>query len=321
MKLSVVIPTHQKLDLLRRTLAALAAQTLPPVDWELVVVDDGSTDGTGEWLRAEAARWQGRMTVVSPAVNVGRAAARNLGVQAARGSWLLFLDDDILAPPELLASHLHLLESATGQGVIGRVETAPELVDGPHFQYIDTRGAAKCTGEFVPARYLVTQNTVVSRKAMNTVGGFDEAFRAYGFEDMELGFRLEAAGVVFRRLPGPVPLHVHHHTLDQWLAKKRECGHGPLQRIAARHPRRIREMRLGAALAPRSVLERLIAALSRTALPSLLTRLASHWPVNGRSSARCFPLYARCLDLLVLLTYCQGVRDHEAKADTAVMTG
>jgi hypothetical protein len=68
------------------------------------------------------------------------------------------------------------------------------------------------------------------------------------------------------------------------------------------------------------VLERLIAGLSRTALPSHLTRIVALWPVNEQLEARCFPLYARCLDLLVLLTYCQGVRDHEEDAASTVMT-
>ncbi|MBK6898246.1 MAG: glycosyltransferase [bacterium] len=321
MKLTVVIPTRDKLPLLQRTLAALAAQTAPAPDWDLVVVDDDARDGTGAWLAAARAAWGGRLTVVSPGRNVGRAAARNLGARAATGEAVLFLDDDIVAPPELLAAHLALLARHPGDGTIGLVRTAPELVDAPHFRYIDTRGVAKVPGDEAPARFLVTQNTAVPRAALLAVGGFDEAYRAYGFEDMDLGFRLEDAGVRFRPLRDPVPEHVHHHTLDQWLAKKRECGHGPLQQLARRHPHRLREMRLAALFAdsggrPRRRGLRLPARL----LAWKLRFLAGHWPCGPGHRPRAFPLYARCLDLLVLTTYCLGltdpVSDHPAPGES-----
>jgi len=311
-KLSVVVPTRDKLPLLQRTLAALAAQTAPAADWDLVVVDDDARDGTAAWLQAARQQWGERLTVVAPGRNVGRAAARNLGVRAATGEAVLFLDDDIVAPPGLLAAHLALLARHPGDGTIGLVRTAPELVDAPHFHYLDTRGIAKVRGEEAPARYLVTQNTAVPRAALLQAGGFDEAYRAYGFEDMDLGFRLQDAGVRFRALREPVPEHVHHHTLWQWLAKKRECGHGPLQQLARRHPHRLREMRLDVLFTladgqarPRGRGWRLPARL----LAWKLRVVAAHWPCGPGHRPRAFPLYARCLDLLVLTTYCLGLTD------------
>ncbi len=115
MNLSVVIPTLDKEPLLRRTLAALAAQDAGSGrTWEVVVVDDGSRDGTAGLLAAAAARPGARLRVVSPGRNVGRARARNLGARAARGRWILFLDDDIVAPPGLLAAHLDAAGGPSG---------------------------------------------------------------------------------------------------------------------------------------------------------------------------------------------------------------
>jgi glycosyltransferase involved in cell wall biosynthesis len=108
MILSVVIPTLDKQALLERTLTALRAQDPGTADWQIVVVNDGSTDGTADYLAA-LVRNEPRLEVVSPARNVGRAAARNLGWRRADGRWVLFLDDDILAPPGLLAAHLKVL--------------------------------------------------------------------------------------------------------------------------------------------------------------------------------------------------------------------
>ena len=191
MRLSVVIPTYNKLPLLERTLAALAAQELPANHWETIVVDDGSSDGTADFL----AQWSGdparNLRVVSPGRNVGRASARNLGIRAAAGQWILFLDDDILAPPGLLAAHLEMLQRSPGCGTIGRVRTESALVDGLHFHYLDSRGIAKIRQSNVPARYFVTQNAAVPRRALLNINGFDEEFAAYGLEDMEVAFRLE----------------------------------------------------------------------------------------------------------------------------------
>ena len=105
MKLSVVTPTFNKRALLERTLAALRAQELPKgTGWEIVVVDDGSTDDTAAWLAAQAAvPGSPQLRVVSPGGNVGRARARNLGARAARGQWIVFIDDDIVARLVLIA--------------------------------------------------------------------------------------------------------------------------------------------------------------------------------------------------------------------------
>lgn len=318
MKLSVVIPTRDKRPLLERTLGALAEQTLASESWEAIVVDDDSSDDTAAWLSREAAHWGGRLKVVSPTRNVGRAAARNLGAAAAAGDRILFLDDDVLAPHGLLAAHAELGAAYPGDGAIGLVRTDPELVDAPHFRYIDTRGAAKVGGDFVPARYLVTQNTAVPTRAFRSVAGFDESFRAYGFEDMELGFRLEDAGVRFRPLREPVPLHLHHHTQDAWLAKKRECGRGSLLPLVRRHPERRREMRLhwlvdARGKPARGIAPALLRIASRPGAAGALQRLLAVWPTDGAHDPRFRSLYGRGMDLLVMTAYCQGLS--EAFAD------
>lgn len=312
MIVSVVIPTRNKRPLLARTLAALEAQAGGPEAWEIVVVDDASTDGTAELLASSAARPGSRLRVVRCDANVGRAAARNRGAAAATGRWLLFLDDDILAGPGLLAAHLSRLAAGAGVGTIGRVRTAPEIVDAPHFHYLDTRGAAKVAGDTVPARYFVTQNAAVPREAFWAVKGFDERFSAYGFEDAELGFRLADRGLRFLAVPGPAPCHLHHHTLGQFLAKKRECGRWALPLLARLHPARIPEMRLHWAIdaglrpAPSPVV-RAFRAWARGRGPEKLQAGLEGWPVRSGQRPAWPSLYARALDLLVMAAYRQGL--------------
>ncbi len=314
--LSVVIPTHSKRALLQRTLAALVAQELPAgTEWEIVVVNDGSTDDTGAWLEQAGAGPGSRLRVVTPPANVGRARARNLGAEAARGRWLVFLDDDIVAPPGLLAAHLELLGRHPTDGTIGYAVTAPELVDAPHLRYLDTRGVARLGPGPAPGRYFVTQNAAVPRAAFAAVGGFDEAFLSYGFEDMEVAFRLEdRAGVRFHCLPSPVPVHVHHHTFSQLLAKRRECGRGSLRLLAERHPGRLREMSLhhvidGPGQPKAGAVSRLLRAALDAGLAAPLTPLLARWPLGRGPRPPAFGLYVRLMNLAVLAAYRQGVRE------------
>jgi glycosyltransferase involved in cell wall biosynthesis len=316
--LSVVMPSYNKCELLAQSLEALCYQDLA-VDWEIVVVNDGSTDETESFLAAESRRSPRRLQVVRPNRNVGRAAARNLGVRAALGRWILFLDDDIVAPPGLLSAHLDRLTGTQRSGTIGCVLTAPDLVDAPHFHYLDTRGVAKVKGEIVPARYFVTQNAAVPREALLAIGGFDERFSAYGLEDMDLAFRLEdQQNITFLPVREPVPRHVHHHSLAQYLAKKKECGYGSLPLMAQVHPHRIVEMKLHWVIdppgsPPPSWVVRLARRLAGGPFASALDRCVRLWPVRGRSRPFCWPLYYRCMDALVLSAYHQGLAEAAGK--------
>lgn len=100
---SVVIPTYNRQRLLERALASVQAQTLPPA--EVIVVDDGSSDGTAEWVAAE----HPRVILLRSDANQGPAAARNRGITAAREKWLAFLDSDDEWRPEKLRRQMEAL--------------------------------------------------------------------------------------------------------------------------------------------------------------------------------------------------------------------
>jgi len=313
MDLSVVIPTLNKVALLERTLTALEDQELTGFAWEIVVVDDGSGDGTAAMLASRAERQDSRVRPASPGRNLGRAGARNFGARHAAGRYLLFLDDDIVVPPGLLAAHLALLVAHPGDGTIGYAVTEPSLIDAPHFHYLDTRAVAKLAPGPAPAKYFVTQNAAVPRDAFLSVDGFDEEFAAYGFEDMEVAFRLEeSAGVSFHALKQPVPQHVHHHTLAEYFAKKRECGMRSLSHLAEKHPDRLAAMGLNLVIDP--------PGRQRDGWPIRLLRhgaqgwpgravqaLVCHWPTGHNSRPRWPRLYFRFMDLAVFACYRQGL--------------
>lgn len=308
-----------KVDLLRQTLDALKNQDAGPGrDWEIVVVNDGSTDTTGKFLESmDGTGCNPLLRVVSPPHNVGRAKARNLGARAASGHYILFMDDDIVAPAGLVAAHLDLLEKLPGSGTIGYAVTDPTVVDAPHFAYLDSRGVAKLSSGPAPGRFFVTQNAAVERKSFLSIGGFDEDFSSYGFEDMEVAFRLEnEAGVKFQALTSPVPLHVHHHTLEEYLDKKIECGRHSLPHLARLHPQRIPEMKLHHAVdyegqAGMGWLTRFIRLIAASPLSLVLRGLLNHWPTAVGKQPALSSLHHRLMDLMVLVCFRQGVMEDD----------
>ena len=111
MDISVVIAAHNQRDRLRLVLSGLAVQSFSEAQFEVIVVDDGSTDGTGDFLRAYE---QMPISVISLDANVGRCRARNIGIAEARGDLVAFLDGDALPGPDWLAQHWQLFQCYNG---------------------------------------------------------------------------------------------------------------------------------------------------------------------------------------------------------------
>lgn len=120
---SVVIPTYNKLSRLSLVLATLARQTYPTDRWEVVIADDGSTDGTAAHLASHVYTF--RLRCLS-APRAGRSAARNRGLQHATSDIVVFIDDDMLLPPEFVAEHARL-QGGSLAITHGRIVTISEL--------------------------------------------------------------------------------------------------------------------------------------------------------------------------------------------------
>lgn len=195
---SVVIPTHQRREALRRALLSLADQTADAGAYEVIVSVDGSSDGSEEMLAALALPYDLHVTASSPAR--GRAAACNSALALARGEVLVILDDDMQVVPKFLASHRAHHPAGSRRCVLG---AAPIELDGAspraarHVQekfnsHLDR--LAEPDHEFVP-RDFYSGNASLRTEVMREVGGFSESFTVYGNEDIDLWLRLRAAGV------------------------------------------------------------------------------------------------------------------------------
>ncbi len=196
MDASIVIPTYNKLSQLKATLGSLEALDYPRESFEVVVVDDGSEDETASFL--SAANLDLELRVLCHQSNQGRAAARNTGVRQARGRVVVFLDDDMEAAPELLMAHMRGHSEGHKMVVLGNVRRAPGVRSTALVRYLDSRGVHKLKpGRPIPFRYFITNNVSVERDFLIEVNLFDERFRKFGGEDLELGYRLDKAGARF----------------------------------------------------------------------------------------------------------------------------
>lgn len=238
-EISVVLPTYNRLETLLRCLEALDQQSIGPARSEIVVVDDGSTDGTAEVISARPG-----VRYIRQPRNGGPAAARNAGVRAAQGTWVLFIGDDIIAPPELLEQHLAAHEAASGDhvAVLGYAPWGQDqqvtplmryLFEGRSFQQF--RYHAIADRDNVPFGFFYTCNLSVNRRFLLQHGLFDEEFRhAYG-EDTELAYRLQRHGlrIVFR----PEIVGHHYHPTSYASARRRTRVAGEVAVLMARkHP-------------------------------------------------------------------------------------
>jgi glycosyltransferase involved in cell wall biosynthesis len=197
---SVIIPTFQRRDLAVAAVESLGDQTVDHGSFEVVVVVDGSTDGTADRLRSMSVPVS--LTVVERE-NQGKGAACNAGARAASGEILLVLDDDMKADRRMIAEHLRAYEELRADAVVGLIEHDPEspvnvISDEVRREFEhDAREWGDAFGPLPPDRLFVGAQFSVRSALYRAVGGFDESYTRrgrYGHADQELGIRLRAAG-------------------------------------------------------------------------------------------------------------------------------
>jgi len=227
MRFSIIIPTHNRKETLRRSLSAAIVQDY--LNYEVIVVDDGSSDGTGEMVRREFPH----VRCIRQEPNRGPAAARNRGIEAATGEIIAFTDDDCLVPPNFLsrlADGYCRYPEAVGVG--GYLEAPDALLQTNPFACYEAyvthqvyqAGPEEYLGGFeCPAG---GTNSMSYRKAvLLEVGGFDETFPYAAGEDADLKWRVVQRG--YRLLYVPVKVtHLQPYQFRSFWRQYRRHGYG-----------------------------------------------------------------------------------------------
>ncbi len=216
MEASIIIPTYNRRDTLKRVLNRLFNQTYPKDAYEVIVIDDDSTDDTGVMVKKLSAPcslrylWQEKK---------GPAAARNYGLSKAQGEVIIFVDSDIIVGSDFIEEHLSYHKKH--DRVIVR---APVIRTQNRDNPIGER--MKLT-DFSSA-FFATGNTSVKKSFLSQAGPFDEDFKEYGWEDLEMGERLRKLGLSVKTNKRAVGYHyqkkLHLADLPQLCAKEEIRG-------------------------------------------------------------------------------------------------
>lgn len=228
---SVVITTFNRADALALTLARLADQTLPAADYEILVTNDGSTDGTDALLAAADLACE--LRTFRHEVNRGIAAGRNLAIGHARGDYIVMVSDDVLVPRDFLALHISTLRRFPGYWVVGGFEQLGSLTDTAFGRYLDRlergfeqeRKAAPVEANIWEMTWPSARNLSLPRVDLAVTGVFDEQFRS-ACEDQDLAHHARQAGIGFLYNADITCLHNDQVAdLARCCAQQRRFGH------------------------------------------------------------------------------------------------
>ena len=238
-KISVVIPTYNCREVLGRCLDALAGHDRRG-ECEVIVVDDGSTDGTQDLLRGRADRFPAELRFFHQD-HRGPAAARNLGVKNSTGGSVLLLGADMIADGALLGEHLdwHERHPEETVAVLGHIAWARGIPTTPFLRWLE-HGAQFAYPLIqdptdVPYRFFYSSNISLKKGFLLKHGLFDEDFPHAALEDFELGYRLSKAGL--RIIYDPKAVAYHDHLMDQMgFARRSRLAGEALCILHRKHP-------------------------------------------------------------------------------------
>jgi glycosyltransferase involved in cell wall biosynthesis/peptidoglycan/xylan/chitin deacetylase (PgdA/CDA1 family) len=241
---SIVVPSYERRDVLVATMGTLARLRCP---WpcELIVVVDGSTDGSAEAARTVEMPFPTRVIWQE---NSGAAAARNRGAAEARGQFILFLDDDMSADPDLLVAHEEVL-SQGADAAVGHIPVDPSsarnlLTAGvERWARLRHTRLARSSGQLTLPD-LLTGQLSVRRDVFARANGFDEQFNVageFGAEDTDFLYRLLSSGATVRYAPRAVSYQKYVVTPDQYLRQWRQGGRADAV-LVRKHPELARSL-------------------------------------------------------------------------------
>ncbi len=239
--LSVIIPSHNRREMLLTVLRAFEQQTIGPERFEVIISLDASTDGSAEAVLE--INWPFAVRTTVPRTR-GASSARNAGASLARAPRLVFLDDDIVVAPGFLAAHLRAASDNPGAVVMGESTPAIDKTDwfslGMKRWWQDHFQKVRDPGHRFSHLDVMSGNMSLDKALFDRVGGFDLSLKIPR-EDYELGYRLSLAGAPITFEPLACGLHYERSDMARSFARARQEGTADVQ-IARKHPALFRNL-------------------------------------------------------------------------------
>jgi glycosyltransferase involved in cell wall biosynthesis len=308
-RLSVAIATYNRREELPQVLGSLARQDYPPEQFEVLLVVDGSRDGSAEVARSLELPYRLR---VFEQENRGTAVARNRGVREAEGAIVVFLDDDIRPEPQFLAVHARAHREGDDRIALGYCPPATPT---------DTVWAITLRNWWEDHYRLKAQpehqwtfidcsegNASLKRELFLSLGGYDESFPKSSRHDWELGVRLLEAGVRFSYHPEAKAWHHYSTRLEATLAKTREAGRMDVL-LASKHPRVVGQLPLANVAWLLASRPRVTSRGYRAASSLIVESPIGHPLLHVLEAVRLRRRYRKRVDSLLVRAYLLGVLD------------
>jgi GT2 family glycosyltransferase len=269
---SVVIPTHNRAESFPLILRRLMAQDVGADRFEIIAVDSASGDRTPQMLEEQVQRYSNLTTLRSE--KPGAAAARNMGLEAAKAALVVLLDDDILVGPDFIRQVMRAHREHSGRVLLGRIIAPWDDSTDPFERYLlqvqDVNIYDFPDNANVPPNYFYTACVAIPREALGATR-FDEGFSVYGVEDIEFGFRLLGGDTRMVFLPNLRVLHDYHPEYESFRRKKYKAGYS-LGYFHQRHPEQAQRLTFGRRFVRNYSLLRILRSLSAPA-----AKLAWFW--------------------------------------------
>jgi len=223
MEISIIIPTFNRAEILKKCLDSLSNQTYK--NFEVVIIDDGSIDDTKKIVLG----FKGLRIRYIYQEHTQQGVARNKGLKIAKGKYVVFIGDDIIPEKNWLYEHIKIHKKKKNVAVLGltlwpkkwRINKFMRYLapKGPQFNYWKIKNKEDCGWEF-----FWTSNISLEKKWF-AKDKFDENFRGWGYEDLELGYRLEKRGLEIIFNPKAVAYHYHYYDKpEEFLKKQQNAG-------------------------------------------------------------------------------------------------
>jgi len=249
---SIIIPTYNRSEILLKTLESLREQSLSKEDFEVIIVNDGSSDDTEMQVENFEKKYKSLNLKYFYQKNSGQGIARNFGISKSKGRIIVFIGDDIILDRNFLAEHLktHQEHSSGNHAVLGLIKWHPELEVTPFMDWL-TNGSSifgkfgghqfafeklegKNSADF---NFFYTANISLKREMIEKKEDqFDSDFGSYGWEDVELGYRLQQK-YGLKIFYNPKAIGYHYHQMNEKdLTRRMEMIGKSAHIIHAKHP-------------------------------------------------------------------------------------
>ena len=238
LKVSVIVPAYNSENTIQDCLSTLFNQTVAKQIYEIIVIDDGSSDDTGSILKKLIT--PDNFTYIQHSFNKGLAAARNTGIKKSSGTILIFLDSDMEVENNFIEKHIDMHNDDNIKGVVSAIKPTKNMKYDKYQRYIyEGKRGARGFGpdKPIPFHTLIFGLTSMKREVIKSCGLFDDGITRYGGEDTEYAYRVcKKYPKGFYYAPNITVSHNHYRSIDSVLQLVQDFGRDVVPYIVNKHP-------------------------------------------------------------------------------------